>query len=314
MSPSASRARIAFATTVLDGTEHEDVDRPYHERSFAEAGIAVDHPIWHDPAVDWSAYDLVVIRSTWDYTTRLADFQAWLDRVAATTRVANPPAVIRWNLDKRYLLELAERGVPVIPTDVAETAPGVADALARHGDREVVVKPVVSAGSRHTGRFRADAAAARALAEVIFAEGVAVMVQPFARSVAEAGEVSLVLFDGEVSHAFRKGPLLAAGGGFVGGAYREDISPREADADQRAVAARCDAAVRAVCRERLGVDEALLYARYDLVRLDDGRTALLEAELFEPAFFLNVAPAGAARFRRAVLERAQSSPPSSPVR
>lgn len=296
--------RIAFVTTEL-GRVHQDVDRPFHERSFAGSGATLEFPSWRDPGVDWSGYDLAVIRSTWDYVGARAEFAAWLGRAARAVPIHNPEAVIRWNLDKRYLRDLAERGVPTIPTRFAETREAVEAALERHGDAEVVVKPVVSAGSRHTGRFRADDPAARALAQTIRAEGLAVMVQPFATSVAEGGELAVVCFDGEPAHAFRKGPLLASGGGLLGGTYQERIRREEPDEAHRRAAAACAEAVRAHCAERLGVDRPLLYARYDLVRLDDGSPALLEAELFEPAFFLNVRPEAADPFRDAVLRRAE---------
>lgn len=300
--------RIAFVTTDLERVRHADADRPLHERAFARAGIPLEYRSWRDPEVEWEAYDLVVVRSPWDYTERREEFAVWLDRLDArepAVHLANPAAVIRWNLDKRYLLDLAERGVPVIPTELAESAAAADGLLEAHGDAEVAVKPVVSAGSRNTGRFRAHDPAARELARVILGEGLAVMVQPFARTVGRDGEASLVFFAGALSHAFRKAPILAPGGGFLGGAYREEISPLSPDAETRRAAEACDAAVRRHCAERLGVEGPLLYARYDFVRGDDGRAVLLEAELFEPAFFLHVDPDSPARFADAVRRRAE---------
>jgi len=304
--------RVAFVTTDREGIRDEDVDRPYHERAFAESGVELVHHSWRDGATDWSGYDRVVLRSPWDYCEHREAFLAWLARTDARARLDNPAAVVRWNLDKRYLADLAARGVAVIPTRIASDEEEVQGALAAHGRREVVVKPVVSAGSRNTGRFRADDPAARALARTILGEDLAVMVQPFAASVAERGEVSLVFFAGEPSHAFRKGPLLELGGGLRGGSYREEITPERPTASQRAVAVAAAAAVDAICAERFSVPEPLLYARFDLVRLDDGTEALLEAELFEPAFFLHTDPAAADRFATAVARR--PAPRSSPAR
>ena len=282
----------------------EDVDRALHDRAFAAAGIGLDHLPW-DEAADWAAYDLVVIRSPWDYAERTEEFLAWLAGVEAVATIQNPPALIRWNLDKRYLDAFAAGGVATVATRIATTIDDARAALAARGDREVVVKPVVSAGSRLTGRFAAGDAAAVALADAIVAEGGTVMVQPFVRSVAEEGEVSVVVFDGEVSHALRKGPILDVGGTFLGGSYEEHVDPVDPTPAQVAVAEAAAARARAIAEEQgwLAPGEALLYGRYDLVRLDDGTEALLEAELFEPSFFLGVDPGAPDRFAAAVRRR-----------
>ena len=298
--------RIAFVTTSDERVIHEDVDRPFHVQAFAAAGLDLEHGSWWDDGIDWAAYDLVVLRSPWDYPEHPREFAAWLAKVEGRAALHNPPSVVRWNLDKRYLADLREHGVPVIPTRYATSLAEAEAALEGAGAPEVVVKPSVSAGSRNTGRFRPDDPSARDLSRLILEEGRTVMIQPFASHVADSGEVSLVLFDGEVSHAFRKGPLLASGGGFIGGAYREDISPATASREQLAVARAAEAAVRRIGAERLGVDAPLLYARFDVVPLDDGSEALLEAELFEPAFFLSTAPGAAERFAAAVERRARA--------
>jgi glutathione synthase/RimK-type ligase-like ATP-grasp enzyme len=295
--------RVAYVTTDLERVGHEDVDRPFHERAAPGAGLALEHPHWGDPRVDWAAYDLLVLRSPWDYSTRRHDFLAWLDRVETLAPLHNPPAVVRWNLDKHYLADLATAGVPVIPTVFADSEAQVAAALRRHEADAVVVKPSVSAGSRNTGRFAAQAPGARTLARTILAEGLAVMIQPFARSVDEEGETSLVHFDGAFGHAFRKGAMLAQGGGLRGTGYRENISPASPTAAQRDVARSAELAVRRLCRERFDISDPLLYARFDLVTLDDGSAALLEAELFEPCFFLQVAPDSAQLLADAVRRR-----------
>jgi len=296
--------RIAFVTTAWERVREEDQDRPLHDRAWAAAGGKIEHVPWWDEEADWAAYDLVVLRSPWDYSERLDEFLAWLNRVDGRARLHNPPPVIRWNLDKRYLRDLGESGVPVIDTAFLADEAGVAAALAARGGSEVVIKPNISAGSRNTGRFPADDPKALALARTILAEHRLVMLQPCAVSVANVGEVSLVFFDGRLSHAFRKGPILAAGGGLLGGDYSEIITPVTATAEQLSVATAASSATQRWCRDHLGLDAPLLYGRFDLVRLDDGSEALLEAELFEPSFFLWVDPDAAGRFREAVLARA----------
>ena len=295
--------RVAFATAPAETLGDHDTDRPWHEAAFASAGIGLDHAVWSDPRVDWAAYDLVVVRSTWDYLDHLGAFRSWLGRVGALGTLHNPAPVVEWNLDKRYLLDLAAAGVPVIPTRVCADAVEVAEALASV-DGEVVVKPVTSAGSRLTGRFGPGDPAAVALADAVLDVGTAVLVQPAVASVAVSGEVGTVLFGGAVSHAIRKGPLLALGGGLVGGTYTERVAPEALTTSRRAVVEAASDAVGRLAADRFGVAETLLYARVDVVTLDDGADVVLEVELAEPSFFLDTDPTAADRFAAEVARRA----------
>jgi len=296
------RPKVAFATAPAERIGDIDTDRPFHETACAAVGIDLDHRVWSDASVDWDAYDLVVVRSTWDYLDALDAFGSWLGRLGTLGTVHNPAPVISWNLDKRYLLELDAHGVPVIPTTVCATSDEVATVLARR-DGEAVVKPVVSAGSRLTGRFAAADPAARALADEILAEGTAVMVQPAVASVATDGEVSAVVFGGVISHAVRKGPILALGGGLFGGTYTERLAPEVLTPSRRAVVEAASKAVHRLVAERFGVVDPLLYARFDLVTLDDGSDVVLEVELAEPSFFLTTDPAAADRFALLLVDR-----------
>ena len=295
--------RIAFATAPPEYLGFDDADRPLHEEAAVEAGFELDHLVWSDPAADWDRYDLVVVRSTWDYLDHLEAYLAWLAAIDRLGTLHNPGRVIAWNLDKRYLLELAAAGVPVIPTRVCADPDAVATALADVAD-EVVVKPVVSAGSRLTGRFTRDDPAGGVLAERILDTGTAVLVQPAVASVATDGEVSTLVFGGRVSHTVRKGPLLALGGGLVGGTYSERIAPEVLTPARRAVVEDAVAAVDRLVGEQFGVLQPLLYARVDVVTLDDGTDVVLEVELAEPAFFLDADPGAAPRFAAEVARRA----------
>ena len=293
---------MAFATAPSEWVRQVDVDRPLHEAACSAADIDLDHRIWSDPDVAWDEYDLVVVRSTWDYLDDLDAFRAWLHRSGALGTLHNPAPVIAWNLDKRYLLDLAAAGVPVIPTEVC-TSPGAVAAALAGPDGEVVVKPVVSAGSRLTGRFDAGDPAATRLALEILGQGTGVLVQPAVASVATDGEVAVLVFGGAVSHAVRKGPILALGGGLVDGTYRERLAPEVLTPARRAVVEAASRAVARLVAERFGIDEPLLYARFDLVTLDDGTEVVLEAELAEPAFFLPTDPDAAGRFAEVLARR-----------
>ena len=296
---------MAFATAPPEYVGHADTDRHHHEVACAALGIDLDYCVWSDPDVTWDDYDMVVVRSTWNYLDYLDEFTAWLDRVDALGHLHNPAPVIFWNLDKRYLLQLAATGVPVIPTTVCSTPEEVRLALGGIGG-EAVVKPVVSAGSRLTGRFAMGDPAATRLAHEILDEGTPVFVQPAVGSVATEGEVSTLVFAGVVSHSVRKGPLLALGGGLVGGTYSERLAPERLTPSQRQVVGAASAAVTRLVVDHFGVDEPLLYARIDVVKLDDGTDAVLEVELAEPAFFLETDPAAAGRFAEHLVRRLRS--------
>lgn len=298
--------RVAFATTSAGWVCDADVDRPLHEAACAAVGIDLDHRNWSDPEVAWNEYDLVVVRSTWDYLARLDDYRTWLRRVGALGILHNPAPVIDWNLDKRYLLDLAAAGVPVVATAVCDSREAVADALAAL-DGETVVKPVVSAGSQRTGRFASGDPAASALAHEILDAGTGVLVQPAVASVSTRGEVSALVFGGEFSHAARKGPILRLGGGQVGGSYTERLTPEVLTASQRSVVDAASTAVGRLVADRFGITRPLLYARFDLVTRDDGTDAVLEAELAEPAFFLPADPSAADRFAVLLQDRLETA-------
>lgn len=297
--------RVAFVTTVDLAAIHDDVDLPLQQAAFAAAGIELLQVAWEDKSAEWDSFDLVVVRSPWNYVDSLAEFQEWLAARRGTRQIHNPVSLIEWNLNKRYLADLAQRGVPIVPTQFVETLKAFRTASAATTSKEFVVKPSISAGSRLTGRFSANDRAAEELARTILANDLTVMVQPFAERIDAEGEIGTVLFDGVISHSFRKAALLDRNGGLVGGTYREEITPVAAPADVLDVVQSAATATRSIARENgwIGVSDELLYGRYDVIRLDDGSPAVLEAELFEPCFFLTTDPDAANRFVRAVAAR-----------
>ncbi len=269
-----------------------DEDEPLLLAALRRAGAAPTMVAWDDPTTDWSAYDIAVIRSTWDYARRHAEFLAWAAATSERTRLHNPLPVLRWNTDKRYLRELAAAGVPVVPTDWLE--PGERVELPSTG--EYVVKPAVSAGARDTARYTtADRKQAHAHAAGLLDAGRTVMVQPYLTGVDDAGETALLFLDGQLSHAVRKGALLARGRPVPAVLFTaESIQPRTPSAAQREVAAAALAATPAG-------DRPLLYARVDLVPGRDGRPLLLELEVTEPSMFLTTSAGAAQRFAAAIV-------------
>jgi len=255
----------------------------------AGLGLAAEPAVWDDPAVDWSGYDLAVLRSPWDYVPRRAEFLAWAARVP---RLANPAPVVAWNTDKRYLDELARAGVPVVPTTwlVPGGPPWQPPATGRY-----VLKPAVGAGSLDTGRYdlaEADQAelAGRHLARLRGA-GREVMLQPYLPAVDTDGETALVFLAGRYSHAIGKGAMLQGPDAVVTGLYQpEVIVAREPDPGQLAVARQALAAVPAPS----------LYARVDLIPGPDGTPLVVELELTEPSLFLGYHPPAVAGFAAAI--------------
>lgn len=269
--------------------------------ALAAAGAEAVPVDWDDPSADWSGFDLAVIRSPWDYTTRVADYLRAITSVAAVTDLHNPVDLVRWNSDKRYLADMAAAGLAVVPTSFFIDAEPVELPAG-----EFVVKPTVSAGSRDTARFGpGDHAAARELAARILAGGRAVMVQPYVDSVDARGETALLYFDGELSHAIGKGPLLERGAAPTRALFAaEHITPTAAAADEVALGD----AVIAYLAGRCELDgRPPLYGRVDLVRGDSGAPMILEVELNEPSVFLAHGPTAASRFARAILARVSGS-------
>lgn len=268
------------------------------------AGARGEITDWDDAALDWARFDAVVLRSAWDYHERLPQFFAWLERVAAATRLFNPLKVVRWSLDKHYLGELECAGAPVVPTTYVEPGQEARAVLERFGAREscreIVVKPAVGAGSRDARRHaRGDRDEIIDHIEGLLASGRSVMLQPYLERVDSDGETALMYIDGRFSHAIRKGALLPSGAPSTAQLFAtESIEPRSPAADELAAAERILAAVPF---------RALLYARVDLLRDREGVPRLLELELAEPSFFFSYAKGSAERFAAGLLKRLDSA-------
>ncbi|MGH3550230.1 MAG: ATP-grasp domain-containing protein [Pseudonocardiaceae bacterium] len=271
-----------------------DDDEPLLLAALSEEGAVVEVVEWDDPVADWSAFDLAVVRSTWDYTLRRDAFLVWATATAGRTRLRNGPDVLAWNTDKTYLGELAAAGVPVVPTTFLTPDDELRPPA---GDGDFVVKPSVSAGSRDTARYTAgEAAAARNHAQRLLNAGRTVLVQPYQDSVDIRGETALMFVNGRFSHAARKAALLAVG---------RPPTPEKLFATETMAAAVPTSAEREVADAVLAATPfgptELLYARVDLLQGSAGRPLLLELELVEPSMFLPYAPAQAvSRFAAAI--------------
>jgi glutathione synthase/RimK-type ligase-like ATP-grasp enzyme len=287
---------VALVTTA--SLRHLDTDLPPLLDALAARGIDAVAVNWHDEAFDWSSVQLAVLRSPWDYTTRLGEFLDRLATIDAATNLANPLTVVRANAEKDYLLRLAAAGVPVVPTTLLR--PG--DEVALPDGVPFVVKPTVSVGALDTERYDpAEAGAGVAHAEALLGAGRSVLVQPYVDAIDDAGETGLVYLGDRFSHGFRKGPVLRPDAPLIDGLYREQVvTARTPAAAEREVAESVLDAVGAIAPGAVRSD--LLYARVDLAPGADG-PVLMELELIEPSLWLPVADGALERAAAAIAAR-----------
>jgi len=250
--------------------------------ALAERGVDARWVVWDDASVDWSAADLVAVRSTWDYHRRAAEFLAWARKVGSVTRLLNGADVFAWNADKSYLVDLAA-DVPCVPTELVDDATlvrGLEAAIDRWG--EVVVKPRTGAGG--VGVVVASSVRDERLEGLTAAPWV---VQPVVASVRTRGETSVFVLGGQAVSQVDK---VSAGDEIrVHELYGGRSRPVDLGDDQRDLAQRAVAAAEARWRADLS------YARVDMMSWQD-TWAVSELELIEPGLYLDVEPANAGRF------------------
>lgn len=278
--------RIAWASATPFDTV--DPDLPLLLDAARRAGLESEIAHWDDPTVAWDDYDLVVVRSCWDYVPRREEFLAWTRTVP---HLANDASTIAWNTDKTYLRELEEAGVPIVTTAwSAQTESDLPEA------RQWVVKPTISAGSADTARW-SEPAQALAHGRRLLSAGRPTMTQPYVDAIDSEGETGLLLFGGSYSHAFRKGALLTADDEPRSAPeLEEDIRARTASPEQVAFAEDVVATAARI------TGSAPLYARVDVVSGPDAELRLMELELTEPSFFLDHTATGADTVVAAVLD------------
>ena len=235
---------------------------------------------WDDVAIDWTQFSIAVLRSTWDYYARLDEFIAWVDRVSAQTTLCNPAEIVRWNVDKRYLQEMSAHGIPVMATTfVAQLIDITQELIAQ----DVIIKPVVSAGSNNTARHRNDPVAARAQLDHILSDAGVAMVQPYSPTIDSVGETGLVYLGGKFSHAFGKDAVFGEAEQVHNGVHvQEVITARTANPNEHLLG---DSVMKFLIN-KFGVTP--LYARIDMVTNIDGVPEIMEVELTEPSLYLHL--------------------------
>jgi glutathione synthase/RimK-type ligase-like ATP-grasp enzyme len=284
--------RLAFAT--WQGLPALAPDDREVATALERRGARLESCVWSDGSVDWAQFDAVVLRSTWDYHLRVAEFGDWLGRLErAGVRVFNPVPLVRWNLDKSYLADLAAGGVPTLHTRRVRRGERVrlGDLLAQEGWGDAVVKPAISAsafGTFRTRELEASAAESRFRAMALDRD---VLVQEFCPEVIADGEWSVCFFDGDFSHAALKRPAPG------------DFRTQSALGGSCVHAEPPESVLRGAAKALAALGDRPLFARVDGF-LCEGELRLLELELIEPSLYLAGNPAAAARFASCILKAA----------
>jgi glutathione synthase/RimK-type ligase-like ATP-grasp enzyme len=267
------------------------------DRTLADAlerrGWPVEVAQWNGPFAPFTRASAVVIRSTWDYHHALDAYRAWLDRLDPT-HTFNAPALVRWNLEKTYLHDLAARGVRVPRSVVVDAEAGaITRALDRLELADAVIKPTVGASGvavERVARGREEETLTRLRGVT---HSTKLLVQEFVPEVT-AGELAGVFLGGVFSHGLRRVPTP--------GEFRVN-----SQYGGRMEATTLDSATVAAMRRIVGLlPREPLYARIDGVCRDDG-FVLMEVEVNEPGLGLHLAPESGERFARALLDRLRAA-------
>ena len=252
------------------------------QRALEARGLRVSRIDWADAHFNWSSATYALFRTTWDYFHRFEEFCTWLHEVATLTKLLNPLEMVRWNMDKHYLLDLKEKGINVTESLYVEAGTNTDLGSLHHQTSwtETVLKPTISGAGRHTYRLSADdlVGAESTFQQLIAQE--AMMLQPFQHNVVARGEIALMVIGGQFTHAVLK---KAKPGDFrvqddFGGSVHDHVPSTEEIRFAEAVVAICE--------------PIPVYARVDVIRDNDGKLALTELELIEPElWFRNYPPA-----------------------
>lgn len=261
-------------------------DDQFLEQTMRDAGIDVRIVVWTDPTVDWSKAAVCMVRSVWDYHLQPDRFRRWIATASAVSTLINPPALLTWNMHKRYLRQLAAQGVPTI--DTVWISPGNSMSLAyilnRRGWDEALVKPAISASAWNTAKVRAGDVAGETLMNDIL-RSTDVMVQPYLTNIERDGEVAVIAIGGEVTHAARRMSPLTG-----------DIQVTRQGAGHMVADDEHQLATHVLSMLPI-VPE---YARIDIVRDEQNRLLLGELELIEPVLYLRHSPAAAEQLTKIV--------------
>ncbi|WRS29291.1 glutathione synthetase [Actinomycetaceae bacterium MB13-C1-2] len=276
--------------------------------AMAERGMDPQIKIWNDPNVDWNDAGIVVVRSVVDYARDRKSFLEWASGIP---RILNSYDVLTWNSDKHYLQELAKRGLPTITTtwvgaDKHYNKHQVHSRFPAFGD--FVLKPTVSSGVRDIGRYSTDSIEARqaAIAQAmdLLGNGRDIMIQRYEEAVDIHGEMSMVFFNGMLSHVVQKGALLNPAQVTDERIKETYVQATEARDQELRWAEQIHSVVHDYVRERTGRDEQFLFNRVDIVPDGNGSFLVMELAMVDADLYLDSTPTAIRNFADAISVRA----------
>jgi glutathione synthase/RimK-type ligase-like ATP-grasp enzyme len=260
------------------------------QAALSELGISSVRVDWSRPDIDWSQFRCAVFRTTWDYFDRQVEFKKWFAVARTQTCLCNDAALIEWNMDKHYLVDLQAKGITIVPSRYIEQgeSANLIEILLEMGWDEAIVKPCVSGAARHTYRFNhTNASDTDAIIDPLL-EHESFLVQPFQESVLRSGEDTLIFFGSRYTHAVRK---IAKPGDFrVQDDHGGKVYPHAASDEQ----------IEFAQQALLACQPAPVYGRVDMIRDNDGNLAIMELELIEPELWLRNHPPSARVFAEAL--------------
>ena len=266
-----------------------DLDIPFAIKAAEQLEIDLVFANWNDKSIAWESFDAAVIRSAWDYVPVRDEFLQFAKNVETKTKLFNSYDVMRWNTDKKYLSNLENKGVPIIPTKFAsnidEAMPAVSWAF---GIAEAIaIKPTVGAGARLAGKATTEAEAIEFVKRILEAKRTAI-IQPYVSSVDDEGEKAIIVINGEISHVAKKVPALTKGG------HGDAAGQLEITSEIRDI-------VKTISNAVSEWDD-LLFARVDVVRMGE-KLVLMELELTEPWLFMQFRPEAGVNLFKALKQR-----------
>lgn len=260
------------------------------KKGLEKDGLKVIRLSWDDSDFDWNTTKYILFRTTWDYFDRFDEFSSWLEKVSKLTTLINSEAIIRWNLDKHYLLDLQNNGVHICESYFVEKGENTSlkESSKKYNLTNFVLKPCISGGGRHTYKITPENLQEH---EVLFKELIAeeaYILQPFQYNIVERGEISLMIMNGEFTHAVLK---VAKPGDFrVQDDFGGTVHDYKPTAEEIAFAEK---AVNA-CLEKP------MYARVDIFTDNDNKLAIAELELIEPELWFRNHPEAATKLSKGI--------------
>ncbi|MDQ7048297.1 MAG: hypothetical protein Q9M92_01655 [Enterobacterales bacterium] len=251
-------------------------------------GWQVEDVSWKNKQVNWNNYDAVIVRSPWDYQEHLDEFILLLKNIEGSTALlVNSLELQLWNINKKYLKTLEDKGCKIVPTlwQNSYSEDSLVQAFDYFSCDELIIKPCVSAGASDTFRLSNKQPIEHNKLTQIFNHR-DFMMQPFIKQILDPGEYSIFYFNGQYSHAILKTPK------------ENDFRVQEEYGGQLAIIDPSQALLQHSQEVLQQLPDQSLYARLDFVKVEDDYL-LMEAELIEPSLYFNMDDQSASRFAKA---------------